>query len=240
MRLERAILCGAMMLSLSACGGSKPVEEAQPVAPETSEQALFVQDMRMMCDAPNVQEVQDATVERRMIVLAQYISDRLQSERVKTLFAELATLSPDERAAKVQGAADEAGVNPCPIVGVWEVPAQDGDGEAEPAAAEPTGETSGSSMVGSQLKAVIAQHHNEVRFCFHRALRDDPSTNGKLTLSLAIEPDGSVRSATVRGSELPAAVGDCISKAASKWAFPEQGAKPVIVHYPFAFSASKA
>ena len=52
------------------------------------------------------------------------------------------------------------------------------------------------------IRSVLDQNNASLYSIYNRALREDPSLQGKVTFKLVIEPDGSVSSCTIVSSEL--------------------------------------
>lgn len=89
------------------------------------------------------------------------------------------------------------------------------------------------------ITRVVRRHINEVRYCYERALSDEPLLSGRLTVSFVISPSGSVSVASIRDSTFPvssttAAMNACVASAVRRWVFPTPvGGGIVTVNYPF-------
>jgi hypothetical protein len=65
---------------------------------------------------------------------------------------------------------------------------------------------------------VMRRNLAQVRFCYEKALQDDPSLAGDVKLALSIDASGAVTAAQARGA---AGVNDCIATRARTWLFPK-------------------
>ncbi len=89
------------------------------------------------------------------------------------------------------------------------------------------------------IRQVIRQNMNAVRLCYERALVDDPTLEGRVTVRFIIGTDGGVDNALVQDSKLEAPrVEACITTAVRQMRFPApEGGGIVIVAYPFMFTS---
>lgn len=80
------------------------------------------------------------------------------------------------------------------------------EGDSEAALAESAGEASGPRELASrsdeQIRQVIDQHMGAIFSIYNRALRQDPTLQGKLVVHMVIEPSGEISEARVESSEL--------------------------------------
>lgn len=82
------------------------------------------------------------------------------------------------------------------------------------------------------IRRVVRQHHNEIRFCYERALQHDETLKGRVTVSFSLDPLGKVLRADVLETTLPSPeVSTCIAAAFQRWQFPSMG-QALEVHYP--------
>lgn len=92
------------------------------------------------------------------------------------------------------------------------------------------------------IRATIRRHENDVRVCYNRALRRDPSVKGRVTVEFVIEPEGTVPVAIWRDSEIDDVhMLNCITRTVRTWTFPvapDSGSS--IVRYPWVFSVPPA
>ena len=111
-----------------------------------------------------------------------------------------------------------------------------GDGEAR---------VSGGSMIllgaldQSVVKRVIKQHTGQIRYCYQKELKKNPSLSGKVTIKFVIAKDGSVSSARTNTTTMNnPVVENCICQRFMRFKFPQpKGGGIVIVTYPFTFSS---
>lgn len=88
------------------------------------------------------------------------------------------------------------------------------------------------------IRRVVQRHHNEVKFCYERALQNRPDLEGRVTARFMISPAGAVVAANVQSSSLgDASAEQCVTDAVRRFVFPtpENGGM-VSVSYPFVFS----
>lgn len=77
----------------------------------------------------------------------------------------------------------------------------------------------------------------EAQDCYERALKQDPSLAGRVTLNLIIDTDGTVARANAIGeSLLSEKVNNCLEGLAQEWTFPQPEGGPAEVNKPFTFS----
>lgn len=88
------------------------------------------------------------------------------------------------------------------------------------------------------VRRIGRAHIGEVRSCYSKGLKTDPTLAGTVTISFTIGPSGNVSSARVFDDSLTdASVGKCIAKAVKTWTFPAPaGGGNAVVRYPFTFS----
>jgi hypothetical protein len=87
------------------------------------------------------------------------------------------------------------------------------------------------------IRRIVRMRFHELRACYERGLKTQPKLRGKITVSFVIGPDGSVRSATNAGSDLPdPGVVACVTKTFHAMKFPQPEGGVVMVTYPVAFS----
>lgn len=92
----------------------------------------------------------------------------------------------------------------------------------------------------SEVEAVIQENLSQIRFCYNRGLRNNPSMSGKVTSNFTISGDGGVKTSRIMGSTLAAGeVEDCIKTKIASWKFPlPRGGGEVVVSYPFLFKSN--
>ena len=123
---------------------------------------------------------------------------------------------------------------------------------APAAALKPTGSlppaTADGDLDKDAFRTTVANHINEVRFCYEQALADSPNLGGKFTVKMRlVTKDGVGRIS--EGEIVPADEGylesasmqSCVLQAFSRWKFPPSGdGEDVIVAYPLVFKAAGA
>ena len=87
----------------------------------------------------------------------------------------------------------------------------------------------------SEVDAVIQENLSQIRYCYNKGLRTNPSLRGKVNSNFTIVGDGSVKQSRVAGSTLASGeVEDCIKGRIASWRFPmPRGGGEVTVNYPF-------
>ncbi|MCC7538341.1 MAG: TonB family protein, partial [Deltaproteobacteria bacterium] len=106
-------------------------------------------------------------------------------------------------------------------------------------ASVPIVRTGNAQVVGSLssevIRRVIRRHINEVRFCYERALMQQPELAGRVSVRFVIGSTGAVQSASIATSTLGNAnVESCIVSAVRRWTFPApEGGGIVAVTYPW-------
>lgn len=89
------------------------------------------------------------------------------------------------------------------------------------------------------IQRIMRRHVSQVRYCYERALQQDPSLTGKLKVKFVIGPDGKVTSAAAL-QPFQAEVDRCVLSVIRRLRFPSpQGGGVVIVNYPYLFSTQK-
>lgn len=88
------------------------------------------------------------------------------------------------------------------------------------------------------IRSTVRRHANDVRACYNRALRRDPTVEGRVTVQFVIDPDGKVPAAAMHDTEIddPLMV-NCITRAVRRWTFPvSPDSGTSLVRYPWVFS----
>ena len=94
------------------------------------------------------------------------------------------------------------------------------------------------SLDPDAIRRVVRRHINEVRYCYERALAEDPALSGRLTVSFVISPTGSVSVASAGDGTFPdtsttTTMTACVVSAVRRWTFPAPDGGIVTVDYPF-------
>jgi hypothetical protein len=87
----------------------------------------------------------------------------------------------------------------------------------------------------SEVDAVVKENLSQIRFCYNRGLRSNPSLQGKVVSNFTIGGDGKVLQSRIKNSTLSELiVEDCIKQRVASWNFPKpRGGGQVVVSYPF-------
>ncbi len=88
----------------------------------------------------------------------------------------------------------------------------------------------------SAVKRIFDQNNTAMRKCYERVLKASPGLEGKVTLEVKIQSDGTVGSAKARGVSLDnAAINDCMERQAKSMKFPQPKGGSVRVANPYTF-----
>lgn len=96
-------------------------------------------------------------------------------------------------------------------------------------------------LSATEIRRVVQRHENEVRACYNRALLDDASLEGRVTMRFLIQSDGSVAHAHAAESELEhPSLWRCLATKIGTWSFPvPAGGGVSVVSYPYVFSVPR-
>jgi Ca-activated chloride channel family protein len=83
------------------------------------------------------------------------------------------------------------------------------------------------------IRRIVRAHINEVRHCYNQGLAADPNLKGRVVIKFVIDAQGKVISAQVDENLTDVSVGECISKAVTRWIFPKPSGGTITVTYPF-------
>lgn len=87
------------------------------------------------------------------------------------------------------------------------------------------------------VRRVVRMNLGQIRHCYERALDENPSAEGSLSMRWVIGADGAVTATSVEESSVPvASLSTCVSAAVRRWRFPMPGELTAVVRYPFSFS----
>jgi ferric-dicitrate binding protein FerR (iron transport regulator) len=89
----------------------------------------------------------------------------------------------------------------------------------------PEAGTRGADIDFQPMLAVVHAGTENLQRCYERALKQRPDLDGRLTMRLAVSPDGRVREAQPRGqsTELPEVLVACLRTVSGQWRFPATG-----------------
>lgn len=101
------------------------------------------------------------------------------------------------------------------------------------------GATVNGALSRETIRRVVRRHHNEVKFCYERALQSNPGLEGRVTTRFMISPSGAVVGSSVIGSTLNhAETESCVRNVLTRFTFPSpDNGGMVSVTYPFTFSS---
>jgi hypothetical protein len=87
------------------------------------------------------------------------------------------------------------------------------------------------------IQRIVRQNDGRYRFCYQRALQNNPNLEGRVTVKFLISRDGSVGYAADGGSDIPdRGVSQCVVSAFQSLSFPAPDSGVVTVVYPITFS----
>ncbi|MBX2801781.1 MAG: AgmX/PglI C-terminal domain-containing protein [Myxococcales bacterium] len=89
----------------------------------------------------------------------------------------------------------------------------------------------------ASIKEVIRSYAPQIRNCYERQLRKQPSLQGRLVVAFTIEEDGKVSAAAIEDSTLQAEeVEQCLLRQLTDMTFPAPEQPPLEVRWPFVFA----
>ncbi|MBL9039354.1 MAG: protein kinase, partial [Archangium sp.] len=92
------------------------------------------------------------------------------------------------------------------------------------------------ALTAGDITAVVSRAQGQLRKCFERHRADLPGGEGKVTITLSIDPSGAVTAASTHAPGLKSgALSDCIVGHARKLRFPRHLGGVVTVNVPFAY-----
>ncbi len=87
-----------------------------------------------------------------------------------------------------------------------------------------------------ELDDILRHRALQIRACYERGLKRNPTLGGSVSLRLRIGKTGKIREASVEDSTLDdVGVPECLRHEAMSWSFPESRSSTVV--YPFVFRA---
>jgi outer membrane biosynthesis protein TonB len=99
--------------------------------------------------------------------------------------------------------------------------------------------SSSGTLSRDAIRATVREHIDEIRGCYERVLENDPEDQGgRVVVMILIDPEGSVRNASVEESGFAIeGLHECITNQILAWTFPPPaGGGFVGVRYPFVFA----
>ena len=112
-----------------------------------------------------------------------------------------------------------------------EEPAAVAEAAVDPGLGRPGGRTIGAEAI----KAVIDRNSGQVKACYERQLKSQPSLSGKVVVAWTIGADGRVRTPWVpTNSTGNRTLAGCVQRAVGAWRFPT-AESPQDIEYPFVF-----
>lgn len=91
------------------------------------------------------------------------------------------------------------------------------------------------AMTKEVLAAVLRRHTPQVRYCYQRQLRNDPTLEGEIRVRFVIAADGTVAIVSLDGNDVDDAVGTCVVERFKRMRFPATSGGKVLVTYPLTF-----
>ena len=85
----------------------------------------------------------------------------------------------------------------------------------------------------SEIRKVVREHINEIRYCYNKVLETQPEAKASLVVDFTIGGDGAVTNSSISKLEGPAELGPCVNAAVNTWKFPAPTGGEVAVSYPF-------
>lgn len=107
----------------------------------------------------------------------------------------------------------------------------------EPSSGDAPRQADQPSIPRSEIQRVIREATGQVRYCYERALAQEPTLEGTIRVRFVIAPNGSVTSASVTDSTMGKPdMEECVLQRVRALTFPppDNGAE-VVVNYPFRF-----
>lgn len=92
-------------------------------------------------------------------------------------------------------------------------------------------------IAAAEARRVVQEHNAQIRNCYERQLKQNPSLEGTMTLSVRVGPDGRVSGTQVGGTLRDREVFACVRSVSSHMRFPPPGGRDcALVQVPFNFS----
>ncbi|TLN19753.1 AgmX/PglI C-terminal domain-containing protein [bacterium] len=89
------------------------------------------------------------------------------------------------------------------------------------------------------INRTVETYLGGIRYLYNRELRKNPDLEGKVTISITINPDGTVGAVSLVETTMNAPeLVDGIIARIKRWTFPQVAQKPITVKYPFVFFPS--
>lgn len=112
-----------------------------------------------------------------------------------------------------------------------------------PAKGPPTGKISEGAVVVSAglmrdiVRRIVRVRFSALRACYEKVIKTNPKLEGTVTVSFAIQPNGTIKDLKTTGSLTDAAVVGCVTKNFLSMAFPEPEKKATVnVTYPLTYT----
>ena len=86
------------------------------------------------------------------------------------------------------------------------------------------------------IRRIVRRNINQIKFCYEKSLKTNPTLEGTINVRFVIGQDGSVKTANAQGSSFPdPSVTSCVTKVIFRMQFPQPEGGIVTVSYPFVF-----
>ncbi len=92
-----------------------------------------------------------------------------------------------------------------------------------------------------QIRMVIRRHARQVKKCFERQLKRDPSVKGKLLITARVRPDGKIKKVAVGPENFHGTyLEECLIREIRHWRFPSFKGEAYDLTFPYALSARES
>ena len=98
------------------------------------------------------------------------------------------------------------------------------------------------TISGSEVRARIRSHMNEIYGCYETAFDRLPEGRGRVVVRFVVDADGGVPTVSITSNDIDdRAVGCCVAKRVAAWTFPKPtNGEFVVVEYPFTVRMSRS
>lgn len=95
-------------------------------------------------------------------------------------------------------------------------------------------------LTAEQVEKVVRRHKSAIKYCYERALVNDPTLSGRIEMQWTVGRDGKVKTASVSENTMGSrTVADCILSEVPKMHFDQPARGIVLVAYPFTFRSAE-
>lgn len=100
------------------------------------------------------------------------------------------------------------------------------------------GDAEGGKLDAGKLMRMVRRRTSQLKYCYERELKSNPSLQGKLKLRITIALNGRVSETEVDENSLNTRVASCIISRLKRWRYPKPDGEAATVVIPFFFSPS--